>query len=132
SASTIAVLSLGIGPGVHLVLRSDPALVLALEEGRHLFIHRGGAQDHGATRAIKDRALRGLVEADDHLDRTERIERATVLSPRFDGATITAGHAPLVARASRARSARRCGTACRRRRAARSGRSRRVIRRYAG
>jgi hypothetical protein len=77
-ASAVAVLPLGVGARVHLVLGREPALVLALEERRHLLVDRSGAQDDRAAGAVQHRALRGAMEAQGHLHGAEAVERAAV------------------------------------------------------
>ena len=53
-------------------------LPLPFEKRRDLRLDRRGAEDHRPAGAVEDRALRGAVEAGDHLDGAERVELATI------------------------------------------------------
>ena len=97
-AATVAALAgLRVGARVHLVLRGDPALALALHPRRDLLVDgRGGEHDSGA-RAVEDGALGHAVEPDLHLNGPEHVGGAAI------GARLHDAHSIRPARPSGAR-----------------------------
>src|SRR5207248_2720095 len=70
--------ALGTGRRNHRVLAGDPALTATLQEGRHLFFDRRGAQHPGIAHTNEARGGRRRQETGLDTDRAELVRRAPV------------------------------------------------------